>query len=92
MQEFFVILTKKIPNSLDIIIAKEIITDLSKWDVVVNNVEIILDAIDIYEKYKYAFWDSMVIASAIKCGAKVLLSEDFSDGQIIEGIAIKNPF
>jgi len=34
----------------------------------------------------------MLIESAVKGGASVLLSEDFTDGQIIEGVSIKNPF
>lgn len=92
LQEFFVSVTKKISKPLDVAIAKEVINDLSKWDVVVNNVQIILDAIDINQEYKYSFWDSMIIASAIGSGAKTLLSEDLSGGQIIKGVAIKNPF
>ena len=34
----------------------------------------------------------MIIAAAIKGGAKALLSEDLSDNQEIEGLIIKNPF
>jgi len=92
LQEFFVNATKKIPNPLDIGIAKEIIRDLSKWDVIVNDVEVMLYAIDIHQEYKYSFCDSMIIASAVKGGAAVLLSEDFSDGQVINGVAVRNPF
>jgi predicted nucleic acid-binding protein len=34
----------------------------------------------------------MIIDAAIKGEAKILYSEDLSDGQIINGITIKNPF
>ena len=92
LQELFVALTKKIPKPLDAESAKEIVTDLLKWDVIVNDGESILEAIEIHLKYKYSFWDSMIIEAAIQSGADLLLSEDLSDGQIINGLTIKNPF
>lgn len=92
LQEFFVSVTKKIPGAIDAKLAKEIVNDLLKWDVVINDGETILGAIDIHLQYKYSFWDSMIIDAAIKGGAEVLFSEDLSDGQIIEEIMIKNPF
>lgn len=92
LQEFFVIATQKIPKPLDIKLAKEIMRDLLKWNVVVNDGDSILEAVNILLRYHYSFWDSMIIEAAIKSGAGVLLTEDFSDGQIINGLAIKNPF
>lgn len=92
LQELFVALTKKIPKPLDAESAKQIVNDLLKWDVIVNDGESILEAIEIHLKYKYSFWDSMIIEAAIQSGADLLLSEDLSDGQIINGLTIKNPF
>ena len=40
----------------------------------------------------YAFWDSLVIQSAIEGGARWLLSEDLRDGQRIGDLTIRNPF
>ena len=92
LQEFFVIVTKKIPNPLTIHKAKEIIKDLLTWDVVIPNGDTILSAIDITTRYKYSFWDSLIITTAIESGASVLFTEDLSDGQTIKGLKIKNPF
>lgn len=92
LQEFFVVVTKKIPCPLDIKSAKDIIKDMLKWDVVINNGECILEAINIHKRYKYSFWDSMIIGAAIRADAGLLLSEDLSDSQVIEGVKIKNPF
>ena len=92
LQEFFVIATQKIPKPLDIKLAKEIMSDLLKWNVVVNDGESILEAVNILLRYHYSFWDSMIIEAAIKSGAGMLLTEDLSDGQIISGVTIKNPF
>lgn len=92
LQEFFVTVTNKISPPLDIVKATGIVKNLSKWNVIVNDVNILLAAIEIHEEHKYSFWDSMIIAAAIKGGAKALLSEDLSDNQEIEGLIIKNPF
>ena len=92
LQEFFVNVTQKIPKPLTVRSAKEIVTDLLKWDVVINDGESILEAVDLLLKYGYSFWDSLIIDAAIRSGSAVLLSEDLSHGQVINGVAIKNPF
>ncbi len=92
VQEFFVSVTKKIAHPLDVFTVREIIKDLLKWKTIIVDGGIILDAIDIHAQYKYSFWDSAIIASAIEGGAGIILSEDFSDKQVIKGITIKNPF
>ena len=92
LQEFFVNVTRKIAKPLNVLTAKEIVKDLLKWKTVSINGEIILEAIDIHNEYKYSFWDSAIIAAAIEGGAGVLLSEDLTDKQQIKGLVIKNPF
>ncbi|MEW6456590.1 MAG: PIN domain-containing protein [Acidobacteriota bacterium] len=92
LQEFFVSITKNISKPLNVKFARGIVSDLLRWDVVVNDGQSLLEAIEIHSKYKYSFWDSMVIQAAIKGGAAFLLSEDLSGEQIIGGVKIKNPF
>lgn len=92
LQEFFVTLTKKISTPMDISVVRETIRRLSKWDVLLIDVDIILRATELQERYKYSFWDSLIIAAAIAGGVRTLLSEDLADGQTIQGLTIKNPF
>ena len=92
LQEFFVNVTRKITKPLDAVTAKEIVKDFLKWKTVIVDGEIIMDAIDIHSAYKYSFWDSVIIASAVGGGAGTLFSEDLSDKQTIKGIVIRNPF
>jgi predicted nucleic acid-binding protein len=49
-------------------------------------------SLDIKEQTKFSFYDSMIIAAAIKMGCKTLYSEDLSHNQSIMGLNIKNPF
>jgi predicted nucleic acid-binding protein len=92
LQEFFVNVVQKIQRPMDKRLAKDIVRDLLKWHVVVNNGDSILDAIDIHNRYGYAFWDAMIIEAAVKGGSAILMSEDLQDGQVISGVSIKNPF
>jgi len=92
LQEFFVNVVQKIPKPIDKKLAKEIVRDFLKWNLVVNNGDSIIEAIDICLKFGYSFWDSMIIEAAIKGDAAVLISEDLQDGQVISGVTIRNPF
>lgn len=53
---------------------------------------LLLSALEVRSRYQYGFYDSLIIAAALEVGCKVLYSEDLQDGQVIEGLAIKNPF
>jgi predicted nucleic acid-binding protein len=92
LQEFYVCVTQKIAQPLLIKKAREICEYLSTWDVVDNVKYITLKAIDLQEKYRFSFWDSLVVQAAIQGGASVLLSEDLPDDQLVEGVRIVNPF
>lgn len=39
-----------------------------------------------------AWWDALLIASALIAGCKLFISEDMQDGQLISGMRIVNPF
>ena len=47
----------------------------------------------IAEKNGFNIYDALVIASALESGCEILYSEDFQDGQRIEGtLTVRNPF
>jgi predicted nucleic acid-binding protein len=50
-------------------------------------------ALAICERYKFSFFDSLIVASALIAGARVLYSEDLQDGQVLDKqLRIVNPF
>lgn len=91
LQEFYVSVTRKISNPVGLAKAKEIVEDYLKWSTVIINGRIILSAIDVQREYKYSFWDSLIIASALDGGALILLTEDLTHGHIVKDLEIKNP-
>jgi predicted nucleic acid-binding protein len=49
-------------------------------------------ALDLADRFKFSFYDALIVAAANRTGCKVLYSEDMQDGQRIEGLMIRNPF
>lgn len=92
MQEFYVIITRKIPSPLPIMDAKKILEYFMTWQVVINDTHTVLQAIDIQKKHGFSFWDSLILQSSIQGNADILFSEDMSDGLAIENLKIINPF
>jgi predicted nucleic acid-binding protein len=61
-------------------------------EVVQNNSDIIERGIDISIISQISFWDALIIAAAEYSKCLEIITEDLNDGQIINGIKIRNPF
>ncbi|MCP4349498.1 MAG: PIN domain-containing protein [Desulfobacterales bacterium] len=52
-----------------------------------------LTALELKLKYRFSYWDSLILASALENRCFVIYSEDMQHGQLIEGsLKILNPF
>jgi predicted nucleic acid-binding protein len=91
LPEFYVNVTAKISKPISPAQARTIISRYRVWPLEENNADSILRASEIQEHFRLSFWDALIIAAAIKAGAKTLLSEDLNAGQVIEGVKIMNP-
>jgi predicted nucleic acid-binding protein len=55
--------------------------------------QILLAASDLRLKYKFSFWDGVIVAAALAANATILYSEDMHDGLLVENkLRIVNPF
>lgn len=63
-----------------------------EWDVVGVDLTLLLQALGLKNKFRLSFWDSLILQAALDSGAKILYSEDFQNGQKMEGLSIINPF
>jgi predicted nucleic acid-binding protein len=71
-------------------VLQEIISITNIALITVNTIKL---AWKIKTKYILSYWDSLIVASALESGCKVLYSEDMQHGQQIENtLTIKNPF
>ena len=92
LQEFYVNVTRKIPNPLPKTKAREIIQSYLMWHVELNDIKTIFAASEFEERYNLSFWDALIVAAACNAKAEKILTEDLNHGQRIEGVFIENPF
>jgi len=78
--------------------AKKVKEHLDNIELVCDDVQIIYrdtinKAITLKERYKFSYFDSLMLASALEGNCQVIFTEDMSDGQIInKTLKITNPF
>ncbi len=92
LQEFYVNVTRKIPEPLPRSKAREVARNYSLWQTETIESADVFRASEIEEANQVSFWDALIVVTATKGGASTLLSEELSGGQIIAGVAIENPF
>ena len=49
-------------------------------------------ALDLQQRQRFGFYDSLVVAAALEAGSRRLLSEDLPHGQRIGALRVENPF
>jgi predicted nucleic acid-binding protein len=92
LQEFYVVMTRKLDPPADPARVRQDIDALATWAPVPTEQGIVESAWRIEDRYGFSWWDSLVVAQALASGATTLLTEDLQHGQEIEGLRIVNPF
>ncbi len=95
LAEFFVIVTKKVPNPLSIEQAEEIISDIttfSHWKTLHYSHKTLLDAITLYKKTKKHFWDGLIVATMLESNILNIYTENVKDFQNYPNLIVVNPF
>lgn len=59
---------------------------------VFSSIELYSQALEIAERWRYRFYDSLIIAAALQADCGTLYSEDLQHGQVIQELTITNPF
>lgn len=93
VQETLNVVTRKLPTPMTAEGAKRFLQQVlvPLWRVSPSSM--LYDrALDVQARYRYSFYDSLIVASALDAGCTRLYSEDLQDGQRIEGLTIENPF
>ena len=59
---------------------------------VFSSLELYHRALEIMDLWRYSFYDSLIIASAVQADCALLYTEDMQHGQKIMNLTINNPF
>lgn len=54
--------------------------------------DVVDDALYLCSRYQLSYWDAAIVAAARHMNSAVIYSKDLSDGQIYEGVEVRNPF
>ena len=92
LQEFYVVVTRKLAYPLDEERAARALRGLARLDVVGVDVPLVMAAVDTSRTAKLSLWDALIIEAARQAGCARVYSEDLSDGQEIRGVKVENPF
>ena len=92
LQEFYVTVTRNLPEPLAKRAARDVIDTYQAWPVHRPGVDDVIMASELEERHQLSFWDALVIVSAQRSGARTLLSEDLQDGRRVGELVIVNPF
>lgn len=49
-------------------------------------------ALDVQGRWRFGFYDSLIVAAALMAGCRTLLSEDLQHGQKLDQLTVVNPF
>ena len=90
--EFFVTVTRKIPLPLTLAEAETTLTNYARtWTIYPLTDMVVLEAVRGVQRHQMSYWDSLIWATAKLNGIANVLSEDFRDGALVEGVRFLNP-
>jgi predicted nucleic acid-binding protein len=90
LSEFYAAATRKLGMKSQV--AEDVISDLRGWTTHSPGHADVLKACSLHRRYKIAWWDAMIVNSAIELGCSVLWTEDLSSGQRFGTITARSPF
>lgn len=95
LMEFFVVITKKVENPIDVSEAKVIVKDFLKsdnWMIIDRDVDTFLNAIDLVSKHKMHLWDAVIAACMQENDITEIVTENKNDFDMIPNIKVTVPF
>lgn len=72
--------------------AEAVLDDFADWRLHRPDYASIIEAVQLQRRYKLAWYDAMILNSAIESDCSILWTEDFSDGQRFGDLVIRNPY
>jgi predicted nucleic acid-binding protein len=93
LQEFYVQATRATrADPLPHEIATGLIRAWARFRLQETTAAILYAALDLKARFGFSYWDAAIVAAALAQGCDRVYTEDLSDGQIVDGLRIVNPF
>jgi predicted nucleic acid-binding protein len=93
VQEFFNVALRRFAHPMSGAEAEQyLITVFRPLLAVHSSPSLYVEALRVARKHRFAWYDSIIVASALESRCDTLYSEDFQHGRQIEGLRMENPF
>ena len=93
LQEFYVQATRTSrADAVSHELAAGLIEAWSRFRIQDMTLPILHTALRIRKAHGFSFWDSAIVAAALALGCDRVYTEDLTHGQMVEGLAIVDPF
>lgn len=93
VQEFFNTAYRKFPEPMRTDQAEHFLSTVLRpiW-IVHSSPALCLKALQLLERFKLQWYDSLIVAGALEARCEILYSEDFQHGQGFDSLEVRNPF
>ncbi len=91
MQEFFVVVTRRLAHPLTESTALAVLARLADG-AVGTDAAMVTAAAESSIRNRISLWDALIVQAARRGECDRLLTEDLNDGQVIDGVTVENPF
>jgi predicted nucleic acid-binding protein len=93
VQEFFNVALRRFENPMQTGEAEQFLTTVFRPLLVVPfSLALCTDALRVFHRYRFPWYDSLIVAGALQAQCGILYTEDFQHGQKLENLEIRNPF
>jgi predicted nucleic acid-binding protein len=92
LSEYYVTVTRKIKPPRPAADAWDDVRALLTWNPQPTELELLLRAHEIEQRYHLSWWDSLIVGAAQLQRCAVLLTEDLQHGAVYGDVVVRNPF
>ena len=92
LQEFYAVAVTKQRLQMSHDEALAVLQSLADFPVCPISRDLVLEAIDVKQRFGISYWDAAIIAAAKEMECSTVYSEDLNSGQDYDGVTIVNPF
>ena len=91
LNEYYNVSTRLAPG-LDKAVARRDLRRFQQWHVVMPDQEFYELAFAVQDRFRFSWWDCLIVAAAKRGGCTHLLTEDLQHGQDLGGLSVVSPF
>ena len=93
IQEFYNAMFRRFPNVFTHEDSERYLSKvLRRFSIVNSSTELFEQALHLRHRYKFSWYDSLIVAAAIEAKCDVLYTEDLQHGQRFGDLVVTNPF